>query len=109
MFYFTKFTFISCDLGDFPFHKCGLDKKGNSASDFNEKSHEKTDQNVRRLRVLSESMSGIPGLQPGADVPMRLMPEGTQYKKGDIIVFYRDEIKIVHQIDYVHESNGKIS
>jgi hypothetical protein len=34
------------------------------------------------------------------------MTEGTQYKKGDIIVFYKDEIKIVHQIEYVHESNG---
>ncbi len=65
-------------------------------------------ENLARLKVLSESMSGIPGLQPGAEVPMRLMPEGTQYKKGDIIVFYRDEIKIVHQVEYVHESNGKI-
>jgi hypothetical protein len=53
-------------------------------------------------------MSGIAELQPGAEVPMRLMPEGTQYKKGDIIVFYRDEIKIVHQVEYVHESNGEI-
>ncbi len=80
----------------------------NSASDFNENSFEKTDKNVRRLKVLSESMSGIPGLQPGAEVPLRIMPEGTQYKKGDIIVFYRDEIKIVHQVEYVHESNGEI-
>ncbi|TXT62162.1 MAG: hypothetical protein BAJALOKI3v1_660021 [Promethearchaeota archaeon] len=73
----------------------------------NENSFEKTDKNVRRLKVLSESMSGILGLQAGAEVPMRLMPEGTHYKKGDIIVFYRDEIKIVHQIEYVHESNGE--
>ncbi len=53
-------------------------------------------------------MSGIPGLQSGAEVLLRLMPEGTQYKKGDIIVFYRDGVKIVHQVEYVHESNGKI-
>lgn len=36
------------------------------------------------------------------------MPEGTQYKKGDIIVYYRDDIKIVLQVEYVHEFNGKI-
>ncbi len=36
------------------------------------------------------------------------MSEGTQYKKGDIIVFYRDGVKIVHQVEYVHESNGKM-
>jgi len=45
-----------------------LDEKVNSASNFNENSFEKTDQNIRRLKVLSESMSGIPGLQAGAEV-----------------------------------------
>ncbi|MFW9972280.1 MAG: signal peptidase I [Candidatus Odinarchaeota archaeon] len=76
-------------------------------SDFNENSFEKTERNYARLKVLSESMSGIPGLQSGAEVPLRLMPKGTQYKKGDIIVFYRDGVKIVHRVEYVYESNGE--
>ena len=79
----------------------------NSESHSNEISFEKAEQNLRRLKVLSESMSGIPELQPGAEVPMRLMPEGTQYEKGDIIVFYRDGLRIVHRVEYVYTSNGE--
>ncbi len=69
---------------------------------------EKTKEKVRRLKIIGESISGIPELQSGAEVPVRLMPEGTQYEKGDIIVFYRDEIKIIHRVEYIQESKGKI-
>ncbi|MFW9987341.1 MAG: hypothetical protein ACFFC3_01675 [Candidatus Odinarchaeota archaeon] len=96
------------DVGIFISGGYRIEGKVNSKSDFIENSIEKVEENLARLKVLSESMSGIPGLQPGAEVPMRLMPEGTQYKKGDIIVFYRDEIRIVHQVEYTHESNGEI-
>lgn len=53
-------------------------------------------------------MSVSPELQPGAEVPLKLIPEGTQSKKGDLIVFYRDEIRIVHQVEYVFKFDGKI-
>jgi len=52
-------------------------------------------------------MSGISELQPGAEVPLILMSEGTQYQKGDIIVFYRDDIKIIHLVEFVYTSNGE--
>ncbi|MBD3213473.1 MAG: hypothetical protein GF311_12770 [Candidatus Lokiarchaeota archaeon] len=52
-------------------------------------------------------MAGIPELQPGAEVPMRLMSEGTQYEKGDIIVFYQNEVKIVHRVEHVYTFNGE--
>jgi len=104
---FTNLEQLIADVGCYLMGGFRSDGMVNSESNFNENSYEKAEQNVRRLKVLSESMSGIPGLQPGAETPLRLMPEGTQYEKGDIIVFYRDEIKIVHQAEYVHESNVK--
>ena len=104
---FTNLEPFIVDVGCYLMGGSRYDGMVNSESLSNEKSFEKTEQNYVRLKVLSESMSGIPGLQSGADVPLRLMPEGTQYKKGDIIVFYRGEIKIVHRVEYVYTSNGE--
>jgi signal peptidase I len=87
--------------------KRNIEGKVNSASDFLGNSFENTEQNYARLKVLSESMAGIPELQPGAEVPMRLMSEGTQYEKGDIIVFYQNEVKIVHRVEHVYTFNGE--
>ncbi|MEJ2250237.1 MAG: S26 family signal peptidase, partial [Candidatus Lokiarchaeota archaeon] len=68
---------------------------------------EKVENNLAQLEVIGDSMKGIPELQPGARLPVRLKTEGIQYKKGDIIMFYRDEIRIVHRVEYVYKSNGK--
>jgi hypothetical protein len=108
----TRFSKLEGIIADVAILKGGStiessEGKVNSESLSNENSHEKAEQNLRRLKVLSESMSGISELQPGAEVPMRLMPEGTQYKKGDIIVFYRDGLKIVHRVEFVYTSNGE--
>ena len=85
-----------------------MEGKVNSESDFNENSFEKTERNIARLKVIGESMSGISKLYDGAEVPLILMSEGTQYKKGDIIVFYQEDVKIVHRVEYLYESNGEI-
>ncbi|MEJ2252636.1 MAG: hypothetical protein P8Y97_23625, partial [Candidatus Lokiarchaeota archaeon] len=69
---------------------------------------EEVETNLARLEVIGESMKGIPELQPRAKVPLKLLPVGTEYKKGDIIVFYdKEDVKIVHQVEYVYEVNGK--
>jgi hypothetical protein len=90
---------ISIGKGNFPSHLLG-----NSIEIL----FKKTEENFARLEVIGESMNGISELQPGAQVPLKLLPIGTEYKKGDIIVFYdKEDIKIVHQVEYVYEYKGK--
>ncbi|TXT61208.1 MAG: hypothetical protein BAJALOKI1v1_1160013 [Promethearchaeota archaeon] len=68
---------------------------------------ENAKSNLIRLKVMRDSMKGIPEMQPGAEVPLEILPVGTEYKKGDIIVFYQYGMRIVHQVEYVYESSGK--
>ncbi len=86
-----------------------IDGKVNSESDFNENSIEKIKENQDKLivaKVLGVSM--YPILKPGTDVPIKTMPQGYKYKTGDIIVFSRDGVNIIHQIIDSYVYNGKI-
>ena len=78
-------------------------------SDFNENSFEKAKRNNRIigiLKVIGKSMLGK--LKPGAKVAYEVKNEGEVYNVDDIIVFYRDGVKIVHRVEYIFESNGEI-
>ncbi len=82
-------------------------RKVNSESNFNENSFEKTKENIDRVfvaKVLGVSM--YPLLKPGTDVLLKTMPQGYKYKTGDIIVFSRDKINIIHQIIDSYVYNG---
>ncbi|MFX1281769.1 MAG: hypothetical protein ACFFA3_20640 [Promethearchaeota archaeon] len=64
-----------------------------------------TIKNIVLAEVKSPSMD--PLIKQGSRVPIIVMPKGTQYVEGDIIAFERDDVIIIHRIEYVYESNGK--
>jgi hypothetical protein len=86
-----------------------LDKKVNSASEFNENSYEKTERNQERLllaKLMSPSMD--PLFKIGDEVPVRIKSIRTQFKKGDIIAFNRDGVIVLHQIIDSYMYKGKV-
>ncbi|MGB5911337.1 MAG: hypothetical protein WBH31_09110 [Promethearchaeia archaeon] len=105
----TQLERIIMDIGIFIEGRYDIIGKVNSASDFNEKFFEKTKRNVKKLgilKVIGRSMFGK--LKPGAKVAYEIKNEGEVYNVDDIIVFYRDGVKIVHRVEYIFESNGEI-
>ncbi len=99
-----------------------LNRKGNSESDFNENSHEKTKANQESLSFIQKfkqyirrsmavivhgfSMSGV--FEDGDVVGAKKVTRFSRYKKGDIIVFTnKDGERVIHMIvDFTYE-NGK--
>jgi len=80
----------------------------NSESDFNENSHEKTEENQRRLgiaRAIGFSMLGK--LKHGAKVPFEIHILGNKYEIGEIIVFINSDGEyVIHEIIDYEDSNG---
>ncbi len=83
--------------------------KGNSESEINENSFEKTKRNnkiIGILKVIGKSMLGK--LKPGAKVAYKIKGEGDLYEVGDIIVFYNKYgLKVVHEVVSYKDSNGE--
>ena len=106
---FNNLERLIADVACFTMGGFSIDRKVNLRTDFHENSIEKTKENIETLRivkVIGPSMYGL--LEPGAEVPFRLMPVGTKYEKGDIIVFDRDGVKIVHRIEDTYMFNGEM-
>ncbi|MEJ2252386.1 MAG: hypothetical protein P8Y97_22335, partial [Candidatus Lokiarchaeota archaeon] len=72
-------------------------------------SWEKLERMIHRVRILKVNGKSMLGkLEPGAKVAFEMKQEGEVYAVDDIIIFYRDGVRIVHRVEYVYESNGQI-
>jgi signal peptidase I len=89
-----------------------LNGKVNSESDSNENSfemkiHEFRNKGEGSFLVFVEGLSMYPLFEPGSRVPVKLMPSGTEYDVGDIIVFKGFDSYIIHVVIDKYVYKGK--
>ncbi|MFX1569776.1 MAG: hypothetical protein ACFFCV_15570 [Promethearchaeota archaeon] len=89
-----------------------MDGKVNSESDSNENSfemkiHEARNRGEGSFLVFVEGLSMYPLFEPGSRVPVKLMPKGTEYEVGDIIVFKSFDSYVIHAVIDSYVYKGK--
>ena len=71
------------------------------------KIHEARNKGEGSFLVFVEGLSMYPLFEPGSRVPVKLMPKGTEYEVGDIIVFKSFDSYIIHAVIDSYVYKGK--
>lgn len=70
----------------------------NSESGFNENYFEEVKENLDKLEIMKQRGSSMPELERGGKVGYVNHESDKEYEIGYIIVYYRDGVKIFHEV-----------
>lgn len=59
--------------------------------------------------IFLEGLSMFPKFEPGSLVPVKIMRTDAEYEVGDIVLFQRSGVFVVHEVSYKYtDTEGKI-